>query len=523
MAENKKTRSRGERLKENEVKIGIIRYIISEDDKVSGPDITKYLLEKYNIVDENNIRNHLNDLKNQCCIEKIRRKPGLENKWKIEKMESLRSIWEHFPEIQLNTYDKSINIILEERDCKEYIFGPVHCKAFRIQLCLCDSLFNMCLEKGIKTVLDTAYKMFQYGEGYEEYDHILNDIRTFYNTYIEHISVSPTIWLDVYKENIDNISEVEVCSNSIIVLPNVKINEKTFREIFETTDLWGVDIGNWELKFVEEYAIKMADLMNQKMLHKINRGVYKRNYDLKVLSTYILEKFLADIPDDMSNIENYILLKELSVKISYEIFQTMFKEIPGEFLAIPDNICKVLIEVLVKVFRTVIQEMQGFPEKVQASPEEIRKIYQEYQEGLQEYQEDTQRSEEEFQEYQERYQEYLEGLMSEYEIELWEHRKKIEELIMGMNSILGEILAHQYTVRFSIYQVMFEHYFHRDIESGIDSEDERKYVIIMRRLQAGLKKNLVPSERDILALDRFCENYMEKRKEKSESPEIYTV
>lgn len=86
-----------------------------------------------------------------------------------------------------------------------------------------------------------------------------------------------------------------------------------------------------------------------------------------------------------------------------------------------------------------------------------------------------------------------------------------------MHLIICELIAHQHTTRFSINQVMFEHYFQRDIENGIDSDAERKYVITMKLLQAKLKKKMVLCERDTFALDQFYKNYIRKRKEKSGS------
>ena len=104
----KTTRNKGEHLKKNKVKTEIIRYILSKDDVVPGPDIIKYLLIKYNIVDERRTSGlDLRDLQNQHCIEKIPHEPGLENKWKIEKIENLRNIRERYPDVKLNKYTKS--------------------------------------------------------------------------------------------------------------------------------------------------------------------------------------------------------------------------------------------------------------------------------------------------------------------------------------------------------------------------------------------------------------------------------
>ena len=69
--EKKEDRNPGDRLPIGEAKSEIISYILSKNDAVSVTDIITHLREKYGIKNKKNIRNHLNELKNNNCIEKI--------------------------------------------------------------------------------------------------------------------------------------------------------------------------------------------------------------------------------------------------------------------------------------------------------------------------------------------------------------------------------------------------------------------------------------------------------------------
>src|SRR5665647_1687162 len=151
-------RNQGEHLRRNEVKAGIIEFIISSKGAVPEPEIRKYLGKKYEIEDQGNIKNHLRDLQRRpySCIEKIPPKPGFANKWDIKKIENLRNIRLHFPEIRLNIYEKSLNIVIEERD---YNSGTPNANRFRVQLFLSVSFFDMCLKTTLKLYMPKLMKL----------------------------------------------------------------------------------------------------------------------------------------------------------------------------------------------------------------------------------------------------------------------------------------------------------------------------------------------------------------------------
>jgi hypothetical protein len=160
----KEKRNRGNSLGENTVKIEIIKYILSKNDPVSGPEIIKKIKETCNLVDEKNIRVHLKDLQKKHCIEKIPHEPGLGNKWKIEKFETLQMIRKDFSKIQLNKYKKSLDIILKRFGHGIESSRYIH---FIIWLFLSYSFFKKCIDTDIETIYSKAQEIYRFEKGFK--------------------------------------------------------------------------------------------------------------------------------------------------------------------------------------------------------------------------------------------------------------------------------------------------------------------------------------------------------------------
>lgn len=455
----KDKRNRGNSLGENTVKIEIIKYILSKNDSVPGPEIIKKIKETCNLVDEKNIRVHFKDLQKKHCIEKIPHEPGLDNKWKIGKIENLQNIRKHYPDLQLNIYEKSLNIILEEQVRKRYLLSvdTTHALELRIQLSLSVSFFDMCLKNDIETLYDKAEEIYQLGEGYDYTKIIKNCTNELYTKYIKQISVSFNIWLAVYNEYANNSLKLELCQKSLKSFQRVEISEEIFLNIFEgikVIALEAPEASEWKTKFVEEFAVKMAHVISQKMLNETPVESNKTSEEsLNKVSRYILKKMLEEIPvlkKEMSAYDcNFFYVEELSTKMSYEIFQKMFLEIPVEVLKTPDEGLKVWIEVLKKILHEVIKKMVESP----------RDMYSKI-----------------------------------YEIKLhWAIRKK------------------------SIDKIMFEHFFHRDIVDSTVSSDEREFMDMLRDLRAKDNKD---SKEVNSAIDKFYRGYMKKCREEREAHNI---
>ena len=107
-------KKQGGHLNIGEVKSSILEFILKQNDDVGEPTIRKYLLEKYDVIDQGNINRHLHYLQKRGCIELIPPQTRLRNYWNIKTRTNLKNIRLEFPGIQLNKHDKAIGIIITE-------------------------------------------------------------------------------------------------------------------------------------------------------------------------------------------------------------------------------------------------------------------------------------------------------------------------------------------------------------------------------------------------------------------------
>jgi hypothetical protein len=184
--EEKRTkRHPGDRLPIGKVKNEIIKYILSQPGAVSGPDLKEYLRINFKLTDERNIRKHLKDLLNYRCIEKFE-KVGYDNKWNITRIKSLQNIREHFAEIQLNEYEKSLWVLLFEYGYKkDYNLLSYDCLKFYIRLLLYPPFFDMCVETRFKSQYSNIWELYLYNRGFEKNQKTEEYINKCYSTYIE--------------------------------------------------------------------------------------------------------------------------------------------------------------------------------------------------------------------------------------------------------------------------------------------------------------------------------------------------
>ena len=107
-------KKQGGHLNIGEVKSSILEFILEQNGDVTEPAIRKYLLEKYDVIDQGNINRHLHDLQKRGCIELIPPQKRLRNYWNIQTRTNLKNIRLEFPGIQLNKHDKAIGILITE-------------------------------------------------------------------------------------------------------------------------------------------------------------------------------------------------------------------------------------------------------------------------------------------------------------------------------------------------------------------------------------------------------------------------
>jgi hypothetical protein len=195
--DKKEKRSQGDHLPPGVVQADIIMYILSQNEAVPATKIRDHLKNKYVIRDRKNIKRHYGILKRDGCIKIVSKGGGEDsNIWDITKTEHLRSITKKikeekikekkneeeacFKNIELNKYEKSINIII--RDFGYDKKSPEYTICF-ILIYNSPSFFDMCLETDIKLLISKALKMYCYGAGYEDesrIEELLNECNAAY-------------------------------------------------------------------------------------------------------------------------------------------------------------------------------------------------------------------------------------------------------------------------------------------------------------------------------------------------------
>lgn len=153
----------GEKLKIGEVKASIISYILEKKDSVSEPDIRQHLKTLFEVQHQGTINNHLHQLLELKCIESVSpNKKSRSNFWDITKLEHLRNIRREFPDIKINTYEKSIMIIFNERG---YSLDRIGNLIFYIELLLSISLFNAFLDNDYYELIKKSRRIYLREEG----------------------------------------------------------------------------------------------------------------------------------------------------------------------------------------------------------------------------------------------------------------------------------------------------------------------------------------------------------------------
>lgn len=175
-------KKKGDHFKRSEVKSSIVEFILENSGPVGEPVIREYLKKKYEVIDQGTINKHLHNLQDIACIELIPPdKKGLRNHWDIKTPKHLNNIKFHFKEIELNTYEKSLNIILKKCNYKITTFTGIK---FYVRLFLSASFFNMCIETSIETLCDRAKVIFRYDKGFKKYQPIKKLLGECYAMYI---------------------------------------------------------------------------------------------------------------------------------------------------------------------------------------------------------------------------------------------------------------------------------------------------------------------------------------------------
>ena len=313
-------RNRGDHLKWDEVKAGIITFIIRSDGAVPEPGIRKFLAREYEIKNIGTIKKHLKDLQHRpySCIEKIPGKSGVANRWDIKRVGNLKNIRLRFPEICLNIYPKSLNIIGKRRDFNQ---SNPKAKRFHTQFFSSSSFFDLCLNNDIETLYAKAEEICTLSRGVTSWRYLpapKSSTNIFY-TKLMDILTNPNICLEVYNKCMEDSLKLELGQKSLKLSADVEISEERFQEIIEEE----LPIQCAEIPYEELYkamvryiSIKIAsEIITQKMSKEMDRKIIKKNNE-------VLVEQLAGIVKIMSEeIFDRILAQENWIEIYHELLQ----------------------------------------------------------------------------------------------------------------------------------------------------------------------------------------------------------
>lgn len=176
------TKLKGARLKNKEVKTSILEFILKNKGPISEPSIREYLKNKHGVSDPTTINRHMHDLKNSRCIKLISLKASRSNYWDIITPLSLKNIRHESYELQINKYEKSINIILMELGCDKY--SPYWLRHY-IQLLISTSYFDACLELDIGRIHQGITEIYNAGRGYYRHQRMFKLVKVCYSAYVK--------------------------------------------------------------------------------------------------------------------------------------------------------------------------------------------------------------------------------------------------------------------------------------------------------------------------------------------------
>lgn len=151
-------KKQGEKFIVGEVKSGILEFILENTVPVKESAVREHLHKKYDVVDQGSINRHMSGLKKLDCIESVSPvEKSRSNYWDIKNLKNLRNIKHEFPAIKLNTFEKSIKIILREH---RYVVSSPDWLRLYIQLLMSPSFFDACIENSVDTLNRRIVKIY---------------------------------------------------------------------------------------------------------------------------------------------------------------------------------------------------------------------------------------------------------------------------------------------------------------------------------------------------------------------------
>ena len=276
-----------------EVKSEIIEVILRHKGLIKEPFIRKSLQEKCDEIDQSTVNRHLHDLQKLGCLDLISpsKETTRKNRWNIATLKQLEKIRHHFPNVELNRYEKSLDIV--SRYHLDYI-SLARNVIFRVQLLLSTSFFNLCITNYTKTLCDKASEIYKFREGFEDYLLIQSYIDYIYAKLTNTIFKNTPFLLSVWNRHIHNSLKTNIQSDPSQYLQTLSLSKEQFKKILSDIKPQAEDVKE------EVIGRKLVKLLSLRISHEIFRTSFQEIADEKNLKRMAL-KLASDITDDIFN------------------------------------------------------------------------------------------------------------------------------------------------------------------------------------------------------------------------------
>lgn len=320
-------------LSNSEPKNHIIKFILKNNEPVEESKIREELKKKNKKTNQGNVNRYLHELrKESACIELETIKKGQRkyNLWNVTKIEQLKNILHNFPEMQLNEYEKSVNIVLKKFD---FAIGSMRAKKAFVQLSLSVSFFNKFMDTDIETLYTRALKFDQLDECFSLEKDIERSIEIHtheaYPECIKRIQKIPGIWPIADDEYIENSVNLDIHQNSPHSFQNNIISEEEFKRILKeiTFSLEEKDRHEQTKRIIKELSKKLSHEISSKRLKNLSKEPMQSQEAFNKMSDEILKRLLEESPEDLPD-KIYIIISNqhrntglIFDKIFYHFYQ----------------------------------------------------------------------------------------------------------------------------------------------------------------------------------------------------------
>ena len=196
------------------------------------------------------------------------------NRWNIATLKQFEKIRHYFPNIELNRYEKSLNIVSRYH---LHFINPVRDIIFRVQLLLSISLFDLCIKNDTETFYTKASEIYRFGKGFEGDLLIQIYIDDIYAKLTNTIFKNTNFLLSVWNKHIHNSLKTNIQSDPSEYLQTFSLSEKRFQKILKDIKPQAEDVKE------EVTGRKLVQLLSLKISHETFRTSFQEIADEKNL------------------------------------------------------------------------------------------------------------------------------------------------------------------------------------------------------------------------------------------------